>query len=57
MNALIPTLLTLGAALTAQGQIHTEMIEYKHGDAVLEGYLAYDASIKGKRPEMLIVHQ
>jgi len=33
------------------------MIEYKHGDAVLEGYLAYDQSIKGPRPAVLIVHQ
>jgi dienelactone hydrolase len=57
MRLLIPTLLTLGAALTAPGQIHTETIEYKHGDAVLEGYLAYDASANGKRPGVLIVHQ
>ena len=49
--------MTLGATLTALGQIHTEMIEYKQGDVVLEGYLAYDTSIKGKRPGVLIVHQ
>ena len=57
MRSLIPVLLTLGAALTAQAQIHTETIEYKQGDTVLEGYLAYDSSIKGKRPGVLIVHQ
>jgi dienelactone hydrolase len=57
MKALIPILLTLGGALTATAQIHTELIEYKHGDAVLEGYLAYDTGIKGKRPGVLIVHQ
>ena len=57
MKALIPILLTLGGALTAAAQIHTELIEYKHGDAVLEGYLAYDTGIKGKRPGVLIVHQ
>ena len=57
MKALIPILLTLGGALTAMAQIHTELIEYKHGDAVLEGYLAYDTGIKGKRPGVLIVHQ
>ena len=57
MRLLIPTLLTLGAALTAPAQIHTETIEYKQGDTVLEGYLAYDASIKGQRPGVLIVHQ
>ena len=26
------------------------MVEYKEGDTVLEGYLAYDDAIKGKRP-------
>jgi dienelactone hydrolase len=57
MKALIPILLTLGGALTAAAQIHTELIEYKHGDAVLEGCLAYDTGIKGKRPGVLIVHQ
>ncbi|MGO8929041.1 MAG: dienelactone hydrolase family protein [Limisphaerales bacterium] len=57
MKRLIPTLVTLGTALTAQAQIHTETIEYKQGDTVLEGYLAYDASIKGPRPGVLIVHQ
>jgi dienelactone hydrolase len=57
MRSLIPILLTLGAALAAQAQIHTETIEYKQGDAVLEGYLAYDSSIKGQRPGVLIVHQ
>ncbi len=57
MRSLIPILLTLGAALAAQAQIHTETIEYKQDDTVLEGYLAYDSSIKGKRPGVLIVHQ
>lgn len=57
MRLLVPTLLALGAALTAQGQIHTEVVEYKQGDAVLEGYLAYDTLIKDKRPGVLIVHQ
>ena len=50
MRLLIPTLLTLGIALTAQAQIHTETIEYKQDDAVLEGYLAYDSSIKASGP-------
>jgi dienelactone hydrolase len=49
--------MALGAALTAQAQIHTETVEYKQGDAVLEGYLAYDTAIKGPRPGVLIVHQ
>ena len=57
MRLLIPNLLALSCALAVQAQVHTEMIEYKQGDAVLEGYLAYDQSIKGARPAVLIVHQ
>lgn len=40
-----------------QGAIHTETVDYKDGDTTLEGYLAYDDSISGKRPGVLIVHQ
>jgi dienelactone hydrolase len=57
MKTTLTLLLSLGWALTAAAQIHTETIEYRQGDTVLEGYLAYDASIKGKRPGVLIVHQ
>lgn len=57
MKSPITTLLTLGCALTAGAQIHTETIEYRQGDTVLEGDLAYDTAIKGKRPAVLVVHQ
>ena len=43
--------------MKAQGAIHTETVEYKRGDTTLEGYLAYDDSLSGKRPGVLIVHQ
>src|SRR6185369_4275439 len=45
------------ALQTAFAAIKTEMIEYKEGDATLEGFLAYDDSIVSKRPGILIVHQ
>lgn len=38
-------------------QIITEVIEYKHNDTVLEGYLAYDKSMEGKRPAIIIFHE
>jgi dienelactone hydrolase len=57
MKSLITTLLTVGCGLAATAQVHTETIEYRHGDAVLEGYLAYDTAIQGKRPGVLIIHQ
>ena len=41
----------------ANAAIHTEAIEYKDGDVVLEGYLAYDDAVSAARPGVLICHQ
>jgi dienelactone hydrolase len=51
------TLLTVGCALAAEAQAKTEIIEYRQGDTVLQGCLAYDAAISGRRPGVLIIHQ
>lgn len=45
------------AASVARAEVKFETIKYKQGDATLEGYLAYDDAVKGKRPGVLIVHQ
>jgi dienelactone hydrolase len=37
--------------------IKTKTIEYKQGNTILEGYLAYDDAIKIKRPGVLVVHE
>ena len=57
MKNLIFAFLVLACAMTTRAAIHTETIEYKQGDTTLEGFLAYDDSISGKRPGVLIVHQ
>ena len=44
-------------ASTAQAEIKTEWVEYNHGDAKLKGYLAYDDTVAGKRPGILMVHR
>jgi dienelactone hydrolase len=49
--------LLLFTALGASAAIRTETVEYKEGDTVLEGYVAYDDSILNRRPGVLIVHQ
>lgn len=36
--------------------MHTETIEYLEGDTTLEGFLAYDSSLHGKLPLVLIFH-
>jgi dienelactone hydrolase len=57
MEKLISTFLLMTTVLTSHAAIHTETVEYKQGDATLEGFLAYDDSISGKRPGVLVVHQ
>jgi dienelactone hydrolase len=58
MKALLGGLFMVALCATgAQAEIRTERIEYRHGDAVLAGYLAYDAAVTGKRPGVLVVHE
>lgn len=47
----------VGTPMKASAGIHTETVEYKDGDTVLEGYLAYDDAVKGTIPGVLIVHE
>ena len=35
----------------------TKAVEYKDGDVVLEGYLAYDGKQAGRRPGVLVIHE
>lgn len=48
---------TLTLVSAAQAGIVTRAVEYKHGDVVLEGFLAYDDSVKEPRPGVLLVHE
>lgn len=57
IQLLIASILALGFMNTSRAEIRHETVEYKDGDTVLEGYLAYDDSIAGKRPGVLVVHQ
>ncbi|HEX8042280.1 dienelactone hydrolase family protein [Candidatus Deferrimicrobium sp.] len=41
----------------ARAGVKTEVVEYRHGGVVLEGYLAFDDSIRGKRPGVVVVHE
>lgn len=43
--------------LTARAELQTAIVEYQQGDTVLEGFVAYDTDVTGKRPGVLIVHQ
>jgi dienelactone hydrolase len=57
MKNIIPLFLALAGTVSVHAKIMTQTIEYKQGDATLEGYLAYDDAITGPRPGVLVVHQ
>ena len=40
-----------------QAAVQSKTVEYKQGDQVLEGYLAWDDSVAGPRPGVLVVHE
>jgi hypothetical protein len=55
-------ILALGVAVlmgtsAANAAVQTRVVQYKQGDAVLEGYLAWDDAIQGQRPGVLVVHE
>jgi len=54
----IGTILMLMMLVTSAGaEIRGEPVDYKAGNVTMKGYLAYDDSITGKRPGILVVHE
>ncbi len=56
MNKLFLIALLVLIPLPAQAKVIGQTIEYKQADTALEGYLAYDDAIDGKRPGIIVVH-
>ncbi len=50
-------LFLVGLVSTANAGVHTETVNYSSGGVELTGFLAYDDSIKDKRPGILVVHE
>jgi dienelactone hydrolase len=48
--------IAIAAATPATAEIRTQTVDYKQGDTLLQGYLAYDDARPGKRPGILVVH-
>ena len=44
-------------AITANAGVVSKPVEYNHEGTVLEGFLAFDDSVKGRRPGVLVVHE
>ncbi len=60
MTEMIPFWAVLAALLCSSASyaaLRTAAIEYRDRDTVLEGYLAYDDEVKGRRPAVLVVHE
>ena len=47
----------MAVVISTRAEIVTKSVEYKEGDTTLEGFVAYDNSVKNSRPGVLIVHQ
>ncbi|GAB4303359.1 MAG: dienelactone hydrolase family protein [Desulfuromonadia bacterium] len=54
---LICLLLAMVTVLPAEGAVRGKMVTYAAGGTTLEGYLAWDDAVKGKRPAVLVVHE
>jgi len=57
MRQLLILLTLLCLAVTAEAAVKTKIVEYKQGETLLEGYLAWDDAKKGDRPGVLVVHE
>jgi dienelactone hydrolase len=57
MNKTLFSLLLALAALPASAIVRTKAVEYKDGDTVLQGFVAWEDGFKDKRPGVLVVHE
>jgi len=46
-----------GLAINAEAAVKSRIVEYRQGNTVLEGYLAWDDATTASRPGVLIVHE
>jgi len=53
----LPLLLCLSLLPAAAfAAVKTEVVEYRQGDTVLQGWVAWDDAVKGPRPGVLLIH-
>jgi dienelactone hydrolase len=57
MRRLFLLLTLLCLTVSAEAAVKTKVVEYKQGETVLEGYLAWDDTRSTNRPGILIIHE
>ncbi|SYZ72107.1 Dienelactone hydrolase-like enzyme [Candidatus Zixiibacteriota bacterium] len=57
MKMIIPILMLPLLFAIARAELVTKSVIYEDNGATLEGYLAYDNAIAGKRPGVLVIHE
>jgi dienelactone hydrolase len=57
MKKILAIIFLLFIAISARAGVVGKPVKYTHEGTTLEGYLAYDDSVKGKRPGVLVVHE
>ena len=55
-SLLFTPIVAIITATSAKAEIRTSVVEYREGNTILEGYLAFDDEIKGPRPGVMVVH-
>ncbi|HEY3490477.1 MAG TPA: dienelactone hydrolase family protein [Candidatus Deferrimicrobiaceae bacterium] len=57
MRYFVALMLVMTLATAGSAAVKGKRIAYKQGDAVLEGHLAWNDAVKGRRPGVLVVHE
>lgn len=57
MKRFLLTIILISGASVAMAEIQTREITYSGGGAEMKGFLAWDDSIEGERPGILVVHE
>lgn len=53
----LAAMLVMVASTAASAAVQTKDVSYEGGGVAMKGYIAWDDSIKGKRPGVLVVHE
>ena len=57
MRRLIISIILMGSVNLAMADLRTEEVTYSGGGAEMKGYLAWDDSVEGQRPGIIVVHE